>query len=112
MKKTFKLTHPKIKYARLVESVRCDIKRYVKRERRRELPEGSDFWDFDCKFGDIEAEASVVPLNELSKCISDAEERKLESFYVEILRRPAQNEKRPDAPPEEKRQNIRQQRQS
>ena len=33
MKKTFKLTHPKIKPARLIEAVRRDVKKY-KKERK------------------------------------------------------------------------------
>ena len=51
MKKTFQLTHPKIKSARLIEAVRRDVKKYLKRERRKSLPEGVDYWDVDCKFG-------------------------------------------------------------
>jgi len=37
MKKTFNLIHPKTKYARLVDAVRSDIKRYIKRERKKAL---------------------------------------------------------------------------
>mgnify|MGYP000645644891 CR=1 FL=1 len=59
MKKTFELTHPKVKYPRLVDGVKNDVRKYVKRERRKDLPEGVDFWDFDCKFGDTEAEANA-----------------------------------------------------
>ena len=89
MKKTFKLTHPKIKYARLVDTVRRDVKKYIKRERRRELPEGSDFWDFDCKFGPTAEEAEEVRLADIGKRIDAAEEQQLKSFYVEIIARPA-----------------------
>ena len=85
MKKTLELTHPKIKYARLVEGVKNEVRKYIKRERRKELPEGVDFWDFDCKFGDTEAEAKVIHLAEIDKCINDAEARGLASFYIEIL---------------------------
>ena len=89
MKKTFRLTHPKIKYARLVDTVRRDVKKYVKRERKRELPEDADFWDFDCKFGPTDEQAELVPLADIGKHINTAEEQQLESFYVEILARPA-----------------------
>lgn len=85
MKKTFQLTHAKIKTARLVESVRRDINKYVKRERNKPLPAGVDFWDFDCKFGHTEEQARVVHLNDIKKCIDEAEELQLTSFYVEIL---------------------------
>lgn len=87
MKKTFSLTHEKIKYPRLIDATKNEVRKYIKRERRRQLPEGVDFWDFDCKFGDTEAEARVVHVSEIDKCISDAEKRERTSFYVEILRK-------------------------
>jgi hypothetical protein len=95
MKKTFTLVHPKIKAARLAETIRSDIRKYVKRERRRKLPEGSDFWDFDCKYGDTEAEAKVVHLAELGKYVQQAEKEERESFYIEILVKPAKRTKKP-----------------
>ncbi len=95
MKKTFELTHPKIKYPRLVEGVKNDVRKYIKRERRKELPADVDFWDFDCKFGDTEAEAKVIHLSEIDKCITDAEKRELKSFYVEILAKEGVRSKKP-----------------
>jgi len=95
MKKTFTLTHPKIKVARMIEAVRRDVKKYIKRERKKQLPEGSDFWDFDCKYGLSESEAKVIHVAEISKCIDSAEEQQLESFYVEILAKPACRTKKP-----------------
>ena len=88
MKKTFNLTHPKIKYPRMVEATKSEVRKYIKRERRRELPEGVDYWDFDCKFGDTEAEARAIHLKELDGCINEAEKRGLTSFYIEILATP------------------------
>lgn len=96
MKKTIDLTHPKIKYDRMVEGVKNDVRKYLKRERRKELPEGTDFWDFDCKFGDTEAEAKVIHLAEIDKCINDAAARELQSFYVEILAKPGIRTKKPN----------------
>ena len=95
MKKTFRLTHPKIKVDRLFESSRFDIKKYIKRERRKTLPEGVDFWDFDCRFGDTEQEAKVIHLDDITKHISDVQERGLDSFYLEILVKPASRSKKP-----------------
>ena len=102
MKKTFELTHPKVKYPRLVDGVKNDVRKYIKRERRKDLPEGVDFWDFDCKFGDTEAEAKGIHLSELDPCISDAAARELLSFYVEILAKEGVRTKKPkpgDEPP-------------
>ena len=99
MKKIFKLVHPKIKYARLVDAVRCDVKKYIKRERKRELPEGADFWDFDCRFGPAAEEVEVVHLADIGKRIDAAEAQQLESFYVEILAKPASRTDNPYKPP-------------
>ncbi|MGB3225527.1 MAG: DUF6172 family protein [Desulforhopalus sp.] len=94
MKKTFKLTHPKIQYARLVEAVRRDVKKYVKRERNKTLPESVDFWDFDCRFGFTEEDAKAIHLAEINKYIDKVEEQQAESFYLEILAKPGHRVKK------------------
>jgi len=88
MKKTFALTHPKIKLARLVEAAKYEVKKYLKRERNKSLPEGVDFWDFDCKYGHTEQEAQVIHVSQINKCMDEAEQQKLESFYLEIIAKP------------------------
>ena len=88
MKKTFRLVHPKIKPARLIEAVRRDVKKYIKREKRKLLPKGADYWDFDCKYGPTEAKAEIILSSEIGKCITEAEAENLESFYLEIRARP------------------------
>jgi hypothetical protein len=95
MKKTFTLTHPKIKVARLIEAVKHDVKKYVKRERKKNLPEGVDFWDFDCKFGHTAEDSQEIHLSEINKFIDQAEEQQLESFYLEILAKPGRRMKKP-----------------
>jgi len=95
MKKTFKLKHDKLKLPRLVESIKHEVKKYIKRERRRALPEGADYWDFDCRFGVDEASSEVIHLSEINKLISWAEAEQLESFYLEIMARPCRRNKKP-----------------
>ena len=95
MKKTFKMTHPKIKVPRLVEAIKHEVKKYIKRERGKTLPPNVDFWDFDCRFGDDEASSEVIHLSEINKNISQAEEKQLESFYLEILVKPGHRTKKP-----------------
>lgn len=85
MKKTFKLSHEKLKLPRLVDSIKHEVKKYIKRERRRDLPEDADYWDFDCKFGVDEANSEAIHLSEINKSISWAESEKLESFYLEVM---------------------------
>lgn len=98
MKKVFKLTHSKIKYARLIDAVRSDVKKYIKRERLKELPEGYDQWDFNCKFGPTADEAEVIQLADIGKQINAAEAQQLDSFYIEILAKPAHRSDTPHAP--------------
>jgi hypothetical protein len=95
MKKTFKMTHPKIKVPRLVEAIKHEVKKYIQRERRKPLPPGIDFWDFDCRFGADEASSETIHVADINKAISRAEEQQLESFYLEILVKPGVRSHKP-----------------
>ncbi len=95
MKKIFNLTHSKTKPARLVEAAKNDIRKYLKRERKKTLSEGADYWDFDCKFGPTPEESKMIHWSEISKFIDEANEQQLESFYVEILVKPGHRKTKP-----------------
>ena len=99
MKKTFPLAHPKIKAARLADAARCEVHRYLKRSRNRPLPEGADFWDFDCKFGPSPEEARPIDASEIAKAMCAAEAQHPPAFHVEILAKPGHRAKAPPAPP-------------
>ncbi|MCP4985550.1 MAG: hypothetical protein GY928_05600 [Colwellia sp.] len=85
MKKTFELTHPKVKLERRVDAVKHEVKKYLKRERNKKLPAGADYWDFDCQFGNTKEEAAPVELSEINKRIDQTQVEGLTSFYIEIL---------------------------
>jgi len=87
MKKIFKLTHEKTPTPRLVDAIKHEVSKYLKRERRRALPKGADFWDFDCRFGTDADTSQVIHVAEINKHISQAEADNLESFYLEIIAR-------------------------
>jgi hypothetical protein len=70
---------------RLLEASKHDIRKYVKRERSRPLPEGVDFWDFDCKFGHSEATAAVVHFATLMGLVDTTAQEGSEQFYVEVV---------------------------
>jgi len=84
MKKTFKLDHPKIKVPRLVDSIKHEIKKTLKKEREQSLPKGMKYLSFDCKLGQSEEMATKVPLVELTKSIDELAENKAKTIYVEI----------------------------
>jgi hypothetical protein len=95
MKKTFQLQvegkHPD----RLLDAIKHEIRKYVKRERRRELPAGADYWDFDCRFGAAEATAQAAHLSTLIGLIDGVARDGGSQFYIEILARPAQRKGKP-----------------
>lgn len=94
MKKTFPLTHPKTKPERLLDAIRAEVNKYLKRERRKELPEGFDFWDFDCKVGPDSETASALHVEEVSQAIGAVLTGGGETCYVELLAKPAKRRKK------------------
>ena len=97
MKKLFPLTHPKIQPARLVDSIRAEMNKYIKRERNKKLPDGVDFWDFDCKVGGSMETATDTHVSVLSKAIGDILNAGNESVYLEIKSKPVKRTKKPSA---------------
>ncbi|GAA6172953.1 DUF6172 family protein [Colwellia sp. KU-HH00111] len=95
MKKVFSLTHEKIKTPRLVDSIKHELKKYLKRERNKALPDGADFWDFDCKYGATAQTADIIHYSTLNKSVDDALERELTSFYIEIIAKPGYRSNKP-----------------
>ena len=88
MKKIFPLTSPDHQPARVVEQIKSDVRKYVKRERKKKLPEGVDFWDFDCKVGPAATAAETKHVEELVKAIDEAAAIGSEAVYIEILAKP------------------------
>jgi hypothetical protein len=85
MKKVFPMEDPKHKPARIVESIKAEVRKYLKRERRKALPEGTDFWDFDCQTGKDAETAEAVHVSEITKPIDTAAQEKWDAIYIEIL---------------------------
>ncbi len=88
MRKTFPLTHPKHQPPRVVEQIKAEVRKYLKRERRKPLPEGIDFWDFDCKVGKDAAAAQAKHVEEVTTAIDEAAAADSAEVYVEIVAKP------------------------
>ncbi|WP_428087653.1 DUF6172 family protein [Candidatus Thioglobus sp.] len=97
MKKTFSFTHPKKQRPRVADAIKHELKKYIKRERNKKLPENVDFWDFDCRFGATEASSGVIHVSEINKVISEADVEGLDEFFLEVLSKPAKRSKKPVA---------------
>jgi hypothetical protein len=80
---------------RVLEAVKHDIRKYMKRERRRDLPEGAQFWDFDCRFGASQESAQTVQTAELMSQLDALANAGGEQCYVELLAKPAVWVRRP-----------------
>jgi hypothetical protein len=95
VKKTFKINIEGKNRDRVLEAVKHEIRQYMKRERNKTLPEGVDFWDFDCRFGlspDVAAGVHVANITALiDACARDG----ADAFYLELIAKPGIRKTRP-----------------
>jgi ribonuclease HI len=86
MKKIFKLTDEKKHEDRVLEAVKNDIRKYVKREKKKKLEDAKmTYWDFDCKVGATSDTAEVVEFEALIKALDAVKATGATECYVEIL---------------------------
>ncbi|MAD41714.1 MAG: hypothetical protein CL623_04895 [Arcobacter sp.] len=95
MKKTFKLNVENKHPDRQIESIKHEIRKYIKREKNKPRPEGVDFWKFECKFGKNDEEPKVIEFIDITKNIDEASNEKCETLYMEILSVPGKREPKP-----------------
>ena len=86
MKKIFKLTDEKKHEDRVLEAVKNDIRKYVKREKKKDLPDKATmYWDFDCKVGATSDDAKEVVYEELIKALDAVKATGATEVYVEVM---------------------------
>ena len=85
MKKVFKLQVENRNPERQLEAVKNEIRKYMKRERKKKLPEDAVFWDFDCRFGENSETAEAVTASGIITALDNASANKLSECYVEIV---------------------------
>lgn len=85
MRKTYPLIIEGKNPDRVLDAVKHDIRKYVKRQRRVALPVGVDFWDFDCKFGLSADTAAPVHFGNLIEQVDAAAKEGALAVYVELL---------------------------
>ncbi len=95
MRKTFKLQvegkHPD----RVLDAIKHELRKYLKRQRRVPLPAGVDYWDFDCKFGASQETAEAVHLAEVIVRLDAAAAQGDGQCFVEILGKNGHRRARP-----------------
>ena len=89
MRKTFQL-RPEGKHPdRHLEAVKHEIRKYIQREKRRDLPADTDYWAFDCRFGTDADAAQAIHVAEITASIDAVVKTEGPQFYIEILARAA-----------------------
>ena len=95
MKKVFVLKVEGKNRDRLLDASKHDIRKYVKRERAKTLPEGADFLDFDCKVGVSRDAVAPVHFAEIMTAVDGLVKDGADQFYVEITSKPGHRTARP-----------------
>ena len=90
MKKSFPLQAPGKDDARVRDKVRHEVNKYVRRCRRKEVPEGFAQWEFACKVGASPEGAESKPLKDVAAAIDAVAAAGSTVVYLEIEAVPAQ----------------------
>jgi len=98
MKKLFPMEVPNLKPPRVVEAIKHDVRKYLKRERRKPHPEEIDFWDFDCRIGPTPEEAKPTHVADVNAAIDTASSESWSAIYLEILAKPGHRTKKAGEP--------------
>ncbi len=85
MKKVFKLQQENKNPERQLEAIKNEVRKYMKRERKKKLPEDAIFWDFDCKFGKSSEEVENLSAAEIITALDRAHAEAWSECYVEIM---------------------------
>jgi Family of unknown function (DUF6172) len=94
MKKTFPLQVTGKDDQRVLQAIKLELTKYVKRERRKTLPPDVDFWHFNCKVGSDSETAVFTPLPDVPRSVETVAQSGALEVYVEILATPGFREKR------------------
>ncbi|MGA1931415.1 DUF6172 family protein [Arcobacter sp. YIC-464] len=94
MKKTFKLEDGRRHPDRIIDAIKYEVRKYIKREKKKKLPENVDFWKFECKSSINGEEPQHLDFLDITKAIDNAASSKAETLYLEILATPGIKEKK------------------
>ena len=97
VKKTFQLAVTGKNRDRVLDAAKHEIRKYVKRERQKPLPEGADLWDFDWRLGASKETVADLPYAEVMPQIDTLAKDGASSFYIEVLAKPGHRKAKPDA---------------
>ena len=86
MKKIFKIKQEKLKAERAVDAIKNELRKYIKREKKKTLPNNKTmYWDFECKFGKSPEFAKVCNFDFIITELSSVLLAGWEECYIEII---------------------------
>lgn len=86
MKKIFQIQQERLKADRAVDAIKNELRKYVKREKKKDLPNKQTmFWDFDCKFGKTAELANECSFEEIFTKLNSVVADGWEVCYVEVM---------------------------
>jgi len=98
VKKTFPLDIEGKHRDRVLDATKHEIRKYIKRQLRVHLPEGVDYWDWDCRFGSSADTAVVAHYAAITKLIDEIAATGAPSFYIELVAKNGVRSAKPAAP--------------
>jgi hypothetical protein len=86
MKKIFKIQQEKLKPERAVDAIKHELRKYVKREKKKDLPNSKTmYWDFECKFGKSAEFAKDCNFDYIFTELTGVVNAGWEECYVEVI---------------------------
>jgi len=86
VKKVFKIQQTKLKPNRAVDAIKNELRKYIKREKKKTLPNKEKmYWDFECKFGQSEELALPCEFDEIIHHLNSVVEKNWTECYIEIM---------------------------
>ena len=95
MKKVFKIQQEKLNENRAVDAIKNELRKYIKRERKKDLPNKKTmYWDFDCKFGKSAEFALDCDFDHIIMELSNVVLAGWEECYIEIIAKAVEKPKK------------------
>lgn len=88
MKRKFDLSVENKHPDRVLESIKYEVRKYIKREKNKQLPEGIDFWKIECKFSKNDEALNDVKFEDITKLINEASIEKCHNINIELVSTP------------------------
>ena len=86
MKKVFKIKQEKLQPDRAVDAIKNELRKYIKREKKKDLPNKKTmYWDFDCKFGKTADLSEVCTFDEVLTQLSSIVANEWNECYIEVM---------------------------